>query len=135
MLHFGVVSVMPEMFTSIHSGVTGRAIAEGFEDFQHWNPRDWARTNHGQVDDKPYGGGPGMVMMFEPWHSAIDYARSYLPSSCKTIYLSPQGRTIRQDDLNEMVRLKQSLLFIAGRYEGLDERIIDQDVFRRPARA
>lgn len=128
MLRFGVISVMPDMFSPIHHGVTGRAINEGLADFQHWNPRDWAKTNHGQVDDKPYGGGPGMVMMFEPWHAAIQHARSHLPETCKTIYLSPQGKTLRQVDLNRMVIEEQALLLIAGRYEGLDERIITQDV-------
>ncbi len=128
MLRFGVISVMPDMFTPMHYGVTGRAIADGLVDFQHWNPRDWAKTNHGQVDDKPYGGGPGMVMMFEPWHAAIQHARMNLPAGCKTIYLSPQGKTIQQADLNCLVEKEQSLLFIAGRYEGLDERIITQDI-------
>jgi tRNA (guanine37-N1)-methyltransferase len=128
MWHVGVVSIMPQMFAALNEGITGRAIASGLARVDHWNPRDWARTPHRAVDDKPYGGGPGMVMMYEPLHAAIECALEQLPSSCKTIYLSPQGRQIQQADLNLLAKQQQSLLFIAGRYEGIDERIITQDV-------
>lgn len=128
MLKLGVISIMPHMFAALHQGVIGRAIDAGIASVQHWNPRDWAKPPHCAVDDKPYGGGPGMVMMYEPLHAAIQCARQHLPRHCRTVYLSPQGRTIRQADLNYVAKEKQSLLFIAGRYEGIDERIITQQV-------
>ena len=128
MLHLGVISIMPDMFASLHHGVTGRAIEQGLATFNCWNPRDWASTAHRQIDDKPYGGGPGMVMMYEPLHAAIKHAQSQMPRNCKTIYLSPQGKTIRQADLNQIAAEELPLLFLAGRYEGIDERIITHHV-------
>lgn len=119
---------MPEIFDSLNYGVVGRAIEQGLAQVDCWNPRDWSARPYRQVDDKPYGGGPGMVMMYEPLHAAINHAKEKLPKSCKTIYLSPQGRVIRQADLNQVADNKQSLLFIAGRYEGIDERIISHHV-------
>lgn len=128
MLHLGVISIMPEMFQCLDYGVTKRAIALGIVKFNCWNLRDWAVNAHGQIDDKPYGGGPGMVMMSEPLRAAIQHAKHQMPSQCKTIYLSPQGKTIRQADLNQIAMQDQALLFLAGRYEGIDERIIAQYV-------
>lgn len=113
---------------SLKYGVTGRAIEQGLAKIDYWNPREWAPRPHRQVDDKPYGGGPGMVMMYEPLHAAISHARNQMPNSCKTIYLSPQGKVIKQADLNQIAQEKQSLLFIAGRYEGIDERIISHHI-------
>lgn len=128
MMHIGVISLMPEMFNSLGLGVSGRAIEQGLAKIDYWNPRDWATGTHRQVDDKPYGGGPGMVMMYEPLHAAITHAKQQMPKACKTIYLSPQGKTITQTVLNEAARSQQALLFVAGRYEGIDERIIQQDI-------
>lgn len=119
---------MPELFASLHHGVTGRAIEQGLAKVACWNPREWASRPYRQVDDKPYGGGPGMVMMYEPLHEAILFALTQMPEECKTIYLSPQGKIIRQTDLNQVAERKQPLLFIAGRYEGIDERIIAHHV-------
>lgn len=128
MLHLGVISLIPEILDGINYGVTGRALEQHLAKVDIWNPRDWADGRYRQVDDKPYGGGPGMVMMYEPLYGAICHAKSQMPSDCKTIYLSPQGRVIRQADLNEIATNQQSLLFIAGRYEGIDERIITHHV-------
>ena len=128
MLHLGVISIMPEMFASLQHGITGRAIEQGLAKLNCWNPRDWANNAHRQVDDRPNGGGPGMVMMYEPLHAAIQHAKSQMPENCKTIYLSPQGKTIQQTDLNKVAVAEQSLLFLAGRYEGIDERIITHHV-------
>lgn len=127
-LHFGVISLIPEIMESLKYGVTGRAIEQGLAKIDYWNPREWAPRPHRQVDDKPYGGGPGMVMMYEPLHAAISHARNQMPNNCKTIYLSPQGKVIKQADLNQIAQEKQSLLFIAGRYEGIDERIISHHI-------
>jgi tRNA (guanine37-N1)-methyltransferase len=125
-LHLGVVTLIPEILHALHYGITGRAIEQGIAKVDYWNPRDWAPRPYRQVDDKPYGGGPGMVMMYEPLQAAIQQARSQMPSHCKTIYLSPQGKVIRQDDLNRIANDRQPLLFVAGRYEGIDERILQE---------
>lgn len=128
MLHLGVISLLPEILASLQYGITGRAIEQGLAQVDHWNPRDWASRPYRQVDDKPYGGGPGMLMMYEPLAGAIRCAKANMPTNCKTIYMSPQGRLIQQADLNKLVKKKQSLLIIAGRYEGIDERIIAHHV-------
>ncbi|MCA0402624.1 MAG: tRNA (guanosine(37)-N1)-methyltransferase TrmD [Proteobacteria bacterium] len=128
MLHLGIISLLPEIFSSLQYGVIGRAIEQGLAKIDHWNPRDFATGTYRQIDDKPYGGGPGMVMMYEPLHKAIRQAKEMMPSDCRTIYLSPQGKRIVQEDLNQIREKNQPLLFIAGRYEGIDERIIEQDV-------
>ncbi len=126
--HFGVISLIPEILAGLNYGISGRAIEQGLAKIDYWNPRDWASRPYRQVDDKPYGGGPGMVMMYEPLHAAITHAQSQMPDQCKTIYLSPQGKVIRQSDLNQVANDKQPLLFIAGRYEGIDERIISHHI-------
>jgi tRNA (guanine37-N1)-methyltransferase len=127
-LRLGVISLIPEILTGLHYGITGRAIEQKLVQVECWNPRDWSLRPYRQVDDKPYGGGPGMVMMYEPLNAAINHARGQMPHDCKTIYLSPQGKVIKQSDLNQVAQKKQSLLFIAGRYEGIDERIINHHV-------
>jgi tRNA (guanine37-N1)-methyltransferase len=124
MLHFGVISLMPDMFASMNYGVVGRAIEQGLARIDCWNLREWAMNAHGQVDDKPYGGGPGMVLMYEPLQAAIIHARAHMPETCKTVYLSPQGKQIKQSDLKHIADRHQPLLFLAGRYEGIDERLI-----------
>lgn len=127
-LHLGVISLIPEILEGLNFGITGRAIEQGLAKIDYWNPRDWTSRPYRQVDDKPYGGGPGMVMMYEPLHASITHARSQMPGNCKTIYLSPQGKVIQQNDLNQVANDEQPLLFIAGRYEGIDERIISHHV-------
>ena len=124
MFNIGVVSIMPDMFAALCYGVTGRALTESRMKLTYWDPRDGATPPHRQVDDKPYGGGPGMVMQYVPLCAAITMAKNTLGPSCKTIYLSPQGKTIQHAHLVELARKKQPLLFVAGRYEGIDERII-----------
>ena len=128
MMQFGVVSLMPEMFNSLHYGITGRAIKQKIIQIDCWNPREWASLPHRQVDDKPSGGGPGMVMMYEPLSQAIGHAQTKMPADCKKVFLSPQGRTPSQSELLQIAKNKQSILFIAGRYEGVDERILNHYV-------
>jgi len=128
MLHLGIITLLPEMLEALNYGVVGRAIKQGLVDLKHWNPRTWTTGIHHQVDDKPYGGGPGMVMMYQPLSDAIKHAKASMPRPCKTIFLSPQGRTIVQKDLNDIVTQQQPILFLTGRYEGIDERIIDKYV-------
>lgn len=123
MLHLGVISILPDILLALHQGVVGRAIEQELVRINYFNPRDWAKGPYRQVDDKSYGGGPGMVMMYEPLQGAITEAKRQMPS-CRTIYLSPQGKRMSQAELNQLAQRKQSLLFMAGRYEGIDERLL-----------
>ncbi len=112
------------MFDAITQfGVTGRAIRNKIIEFQTWNPRDFTHDKHRTVDDRPYGGGPGMLMMVQPLRDAILAAKAALGDDAKVIYLSPQGRKLSQSGVRELSQ-SSKLIFIAGRYEGIDERII-----------
>jgi len=128
MLDIGVVSLFPEMFKPLSFGITQRAIEAQRLRIQVWNPRDWSEDAYRRIDDKPYGGGPGMVFMYEPLHQAIAHAKRQLPPTTRTIYLSPQGKKMAQVDFNHLAKHEQPLLFVAGRYEGIDERIIEKDI-------
>ena len=131
----GVVSLFPEMFNAITEYVvTGRAIRNGLIDFHAWNPRDYTVDKHRTVDDRPYGGGPGMLMMVQPLRDAIIAARLAaenngfpVKGTAKVIYLSPQGRKLDQAGVRELAQ-HDRLIFIAGRYEGIDERLIESDI-------
>ncbi len=123
-LRIGVISLFPEMFDAITQyGVTGRAIRNEIIEFHSWNPRDFTHDKHRTVDDRPYGGGPGMLMMVQPLRDAILAAKAQLGEDAKVIYLSPQGRKLSQSGVRELSQ-SNKLVFIAGRYEGVDERII-----------
>jgi tRNA (guanine37-N1)-methyltransferase len=124
---FGIVSLFPEMFQALHTGITGRAINEQLITLEHWSPRDFATDKHQCVDDRPYGGGPGMVMMVEPLQAAIQAAKKASPNKPTTICLTPQGRLLGQKGAAELAA-KKSLIFVAGRYEGIDERLIEQEI-------
>ena len=124
----GVISLFPEMFNAItEQGVIGRAIKRDLLQFHSWNPRDFAHDKHKTVDDRPYGGGPGMLMMVQPLRDAIHAAKQAAGGEAKVIYLSPQGRTLDQAGVLELATNKK-LIFICGRYEGIDERIIQSEV-------
>lgn len=127
----GVISLFPEMFDAITEyGVTGRAIRSGLIEFHKWNPRDFTHDRHRTVDDRPYGGGPGMLMMVQPLRDAIASARKAAEvdgRKARVIYLSPQGRKLDQAGVSELVQ-DDCLIFIAGRYEGIDERLIASDI-------
>lgn len=127
-LRLGVITLFPEMFSALHSGISGRALERGLATLQYWNPRDWAKGTYRYVDDKPYGGGPGMVMQYEPLNAAIEEAKSAMPPLVKTVYLSPRGKKVVQSDIVRVAKEQQALLFIAGRYEGIDERVIEKHV-------
>jgi tRNA (guanine37-N1)-methyltransferase len=116
------------MFEAITNyGVTSRAVKESKLILDYWNPRDFTHDKHRTVDDRPYGGGPGMVMKVEPLKEAITSAKSSLGQDCKVIYMSPQGKVLDQSGLNELAK-RDKLILIAGRYEGVDERLIQQYV-------
>ncbi|MEW7979238.1 MAG: tRNA (guanosine(37)-N1)-methyltransferase TrmD [Candidatus Sedimenticola endophacoides] len=122
-MRFDVVTLFPELFQAlIGEGVTGRALERGQAELALWNPRDYTHDVHRTVDDRPYGGGPGMVMKAEPLRTAIEQARAAAPAAA-VIYLSPQGRRFDQAAAREMSG-RQGLILVAGRYEGIDERVI-----------
>ena len=123
-MRIGVVSLFPQMFEAITKyGVTSRACKQGLIDILYQNPRDFAYDKHQKVDERPFGGGPGMLMMAQPLRDAILAMKQELPNA-KVIYLSPQGKRF---DHKGCVSLSsaQELIFVAGRYEGIDERIIE----------
>ncbi|GEA59743.1 tRNA (guanosine(37)-N1)-methyltransferase TrmD [Vibrio breoganii] len=124
----GVISLFPEMFRSVTDfGVTGQAVKKGLLSVETWNPRDFTQDKHRTVDDRPYGGGPGMLMMVQPLRDAINTAKQAAPGKTKVIYLSPQGRKLDQQGVEELAT-NENLLLICGRYEGVDERIIQSEV-------
>lgn len=115
------------MLSALEYGITGRAQKEGLIAVNCWNPRDFTHNKHRNVDDRPYGGGPGMVMMAQPLQDAIVAAKKAAPKPPKVIHLSPQGKLFNQQAAEDMLA-KESLIFIAGRYEGIDERLLQMEV-------
>ena len=128
-----VVTLFPEMFSAIKDcGVTSRAIEKGLINIRFFNPREFAKDKHRTVDDKPYGGGPGMLMKIEPLVAAIKAAKDGLiedanDQSVKVAYLSPQGKVLDQAGVEE-VASRNRLVLVCGRYQGVDQRVIDQEV-------
>jgi len=126
-LQIDVISLFPEFTASIaEQGVVGRAIKQGMAKLNVINPRQFSTLSHQRVDDRPYGGGPGMVMQFEPLQAAITQARGK-SNDAKVIYLSPQGRSLRQESVRRLAK-ESHLILICGRYEGIDERLIEAEV-------
>ncbi|GAA0828218.1 MULTISPECIES: tRNA (guanosine(37)-N1)-methyltransferase TrmD [Marinomonas] len=122
-----VISLFPEMFQAITQyGVTGRAIKSGLVSMDFINPRDFTHDRHKTVDDRPYGGGPGMLMKVQPLKDAITSAKLLVPNA-KVIYLSPQGRTLTQEGVQQLAKQAEFIL-VAGRYEGVDERLIQSEI-------
>ncbi|MBE0438871.1 MAG: tRNA (guanosine(37)-N1)-methyltransferase TrmD [Gammaproteobacteria bacterium] len=127
-MRIGVVCLFPQMFDAITQyGVTGRAVTQRKLTLDYWNPRDFTEDKHRTVDDRPYGGGPGMVMKVEPLQGAIEAAKLQLGQQTKVAYLSPQGRRLDQAGLQELAT-RETMIFVAGRYEGIDERLIEQNI-------
>lgn len=127
-LKIAVITLFPDMFAALEYGIVGRAWKQGLIELSFWNPRDYAEDVHHTVDDRPYGGGPGMVMKFEPLHAAIQASQATLGPSSTVIHLSPQGELLTQQILLNHVGKDSRLILIAGRYEGIDERVIEADV-------
>ena len=124
-----VVTLFPEMFAALtQSGVTRRALESGRWSLQLWNPRDFTHDRHRSVDDRPYGGGPGMVMMPAPLEAAIEAARARQQalgvSPSRVICLSPQGPLLTHARVLRLAQAGEALLLVCGRYEGIDERFI-----------
>lgn len=123
-----VVTLFPQMFDAVMDfGVTGRAVDRGLLQIGFENPRDHAADRHRTVDDRPYGGGPGMVMMVEPLRAAIRAACSRAGEQARVVYLSPQGRLLDQAGVRELAS-RESMVLVAGRYEGIDERLIEAEI-------
>ena len=121
-----MISLFPEIFQGLSYGITGRAMKNDLLKITHTNPRDYTRDKHRTVDDTPYGGGPGMLMKYQPLKSALDDVLINTDEHNKplVIYLSPQGVPLQQAKLIDLAKQKHMVL-ICGRYEGIDERFID----------
>lgn len=133
-MHFDVVTIFPEMLEAItRHGITRRALDEGIFELKAWDPRDFTTDNYRRVDDRPYGGGPGMVMMAEPLQAAIRAARARQRDAGverpKVLLMSPQGERLSDEVVAALAREK-GLVIVAGRYEGVDERLVRQQVDR-----
>lgn len=136
-MKIGIVTLFPEMFAAITEyGITSRACKEGIVSLQCWSPRDFTHDRHRTVDDRPFGGGPGMLMKTEPLQAAIAAAKIGLnedlqkdgeTAPAKVIYLSPQGRKLDQQGVEELATCR-SLILVCGRYQGIDERLLKHDI-------
>jgi len=127
-MKIALITLFPEMFEALTDyGISGRAVNQGLLELSSFNPRDYTDDPHSVVDDRPYGGGPGMVMMVEPLRKAISAARDWIQGEPLVVYLSPQGKVLQQTAVNQFAT-HQSLILIAGRYEGIDERLIELEV-------
>ncbi|MDT0594700.1 tRNA (guanosine(37)-N1)-methyltransferase TrmD [Glaciecola petra] len=122
---FSVVTLFPEMFERfITQGVIGRAVKKGLIEVALYNPRDYTHDKHRTVDDRPYGGGPGMLMMIQPLADAIADAKKASAKNVQVVYLTPQGRKLDFEGVQNLSQFTD-LVLIAGRYEGIDERLIE----------
>ncbi len=127
-MRIGVITLFPEMFKAFTEfGVTGKAAKKGLLSVEFFNPRDYATDNYQSVDDRPFGGGPGMLMKYDTLQQAIVRAKKSLGKQAKIIYTSPQGNTFTQKDAERFAGMNE-IIFLAGRYEGIDERIISSYV-------
>jgi tRNA (guanine37-N1)-methyltransferase len=132
--HFDVITIFPEMFDALADhGITRRALDEKRFELHTWDPRDFTTDNYRRVDDRPYGGGPGMVMLAEPLQAAIGAAkRRQLDAGVempKVVLMSPQGERL-SEAVVQALAAEPGLVFIAGRYEGIDERVVKECVDR-----
>ena len=127
-MRIDVITLFPESLDELTGlGVTGRAIKDGRVELKTWNPRDFAVDRHRTVDDRPYGGGPGMVMAVEPLSSTIRAVRDEQPADVPVSLMSPQGRKLDQAGINELAG-RQGLILVCGRYEGIDERTVESEI-------
>jgi len=127
-MRIDVVTLFPQMLEAVsHYGITRRAVERKIIELGVWNPRDYTHDKHRTVDDRPYGGGPGMLMKVQPLRDAVSDARQAGEGKAHVVYLSPQGRPLTQQGARELAAYPH-LVLIAGRYEGVDERFIEDEV-------
>ena len=127
-MQVGIVTLFPEMFTAVTSfGITGRACRDGIVEVACWSPRDYAKDRHGTVDDKPFGGGAGMLMKTGPLCDAIAQAKAWNDKTPAVIYLSPQGRRLDQTGVTLLAQ-RRNLVLVCGRYQGIDERVLKTQI-------
>ncbi|AEO08740.1 tRNA (guanine-N1)-methyltransferase [Buchnera aphidicola str. Ak (Acyrthosiphon kondoi)] len=124
---FNIITIFPEMFRTITDyGIIGQAVKKKIININFFNPRNFSKNKYKSIDDRPYGGGPGMLMSAEPLYLAIQQAKS-ISKNAIVIYLSPQGKVFQQNNIKQLITRKK-IIFICGRYEGIDQRIIDNQV-------
>ncbi|MDH5785623.1 MAG: tRNA (guanosine(37)-N1)-methyltransferase TrmD [Chromatiales bacterium] len=127
-MRIDVVTLFPQMFEAVSQyGITRRAVEQGIVELGTWNPRDYTHDKHRTVDDRPYGGGPGMLMKVQPLRDALHDAKAAGEGKAHVVYLSPQGRPLTQQGVKKLAT-QQHLVLIAGRYEGVDERFLEAEV-------
>ncbi|WP_425619557.1 tRNA (guanosine(37)-N1)-methyltransferase TrmD [Buchnera aphidicola] len=128
LIWFNIITIFPEMFQAISNyGIVSQAIKKKIINITCLNLRDFSQNKHRSIDDRPYGGGAGMLISFKPLYLAIQYAKSILKNDAMIIYLSPQGKKFKQKDIEKLIN-KKKIIFICGRYDGIDQRIIDSQV-------
>lgn len=126
---FNIVTIFPEMFASLDHSIPGKAQDNGIIELAFYNPRDYTEDKHRRVDDRPYGGGPGMVMTPQPLYDTVQKAQT-ATGGCLVVQMTPEGKPLDQQDVQELTSQKQ-LILLAGRYEGIDERVVDLVVDRQ----
>ena len=133
-MQLGIVTLFPEMFAAVtEHGISGRAVRSGLMNLELFNPRDYTTDKHRTVDDKPFGGGPGMLMKTEPLIASIAAARQVVSQKqtvgekAKVIYLSPQGKTLKQDSIIDLAK-RESMVLLCGRYQGIDNRVLENEI-------
>jgi tRNA (guanine37-N1)-methyltransferase len=127
-VRFDVITLFPEMFSALtESGVSRRAIQKELYQLNTWNPREFTHDRHKTVDDRPYGGGPGMVMMYQPLKDTLDAIKSDQQTKPHVVYLSPQGKPLTQEKVAQLAQMA-SVTLLCGRYEGIDERLLETEV-------
>ena len=133
-MQLGIVTLFPEMFAAVtEHGISGRAVRSGLMNLELFNPRDYTTDKHRTVDDKPFGGGPGMLMKTEPLMASIAAARQAVSEkqatgeSAKVISLSPQGQTLKQGSIIDLAR-RESMVLLCGRYQGIDNRVLESEI-------
>ncbi|MBL4582096.1 MAG: tRNA (guanosine(37)-N1)-methyltransferase TrmD [Gammaproteobacteria bacterium] len=139
-MQLGIVTLFPAMFAAVTEyGISGRAVRSGLMNLELFNPRDYTTDKHRSVDDKPFGGGPGMLMKTEPLMASIAAARRAVETKhaagadnseskgTKVIYLSPQGKTLKQDSIIDLAQ-RESMVLLCGRYQGIDNRVLESEI-------
>jgi tRNA (guanine37-N1)-methyltransferase len=126
-MNIGIITLFPEIFNALNYGVIGRALERDLINVTCWNPRDFTHDKYRTVDDRPYGGGPGMLMKVQPLQDAIIKAKATLKQETKVIYVSPKGKRFNQAAAQKLSQ-RETLIFLAGRYEGVDARLLETQV-------